>query len=266
MLKLQTALSQLLSIVLLALLATMAMSTAHGAQRAAAIEYDFVERPAGLPDSFAAPPGVSLRFLAITTLDGFKVDAALWEPETQRAGGPLVITVHGSGGNFTGPPQGFLSRGLAGKGTSVLAINTRQHDGGVNKDNFLDTRRDIEAAVYTGRALGYPALVLHGHSLGNIQVQYYAANNWDPDIKAVILSGMFGNLPWKSRHILIENEDNFRQLTEAANAALRAGTAADVLPVRMGWVTGEQVPISATHFLTYRLRGTRVPHGPYSTP
>src|SRR5258708_40334714 len=104
MLKLQTALSQLLSIVLLALLATMAMSTAHGAQRAAAIEYDFVERPAGLPDSLAAPPGVSLRFLALTTPDGFKGDAAPWEPETQRAGGPLVLTRHASGGHLPGPP------------------------------------------------------------------------------------------------------------------------------------------------------------------
>src|SRR5258708_12792727 len=112
MLKLQTALSQLLSIVLLALLATMAMSTAHGAQRAAAIEYDFVERPAGLPDSFAAPPGVSLRFLAITTLDGFKVDAALWEPETQRAGGPPVITVHGTRGHLTPPPPTFPTPAL----------------------------------------------------------------------------------------------------------------------------------------------------------
>src|SRR5215470_5931212 len=34
----------------------------------------------------------------------------------------------------------------------------------------------IEAAVYTARALGYQTLVLWNHSLGNIHVQYYAAN------------------------------------------------------------------------------------------
>ena len=31
--------------------------------------------------------------------------------------------------------------------------------------------RDIEAAVYTARALGYRTLVLYGHSLGNIHVK-----------------------------------------------------------------------------------------------
>jgi hypothetical protein len=30
--------------------------------------------------------------------------------------------------------------------------------------------------------------------------------NWDPDIKGVILLGAFGNLPWKSRNILVQNE------------------------------------------------------------
>lgn len=257
----KNALSHFLALVPLALLATL--SPAHGAQRAAAIEYDFIERPAGLPENFAAPAGVNLRFLAITTLDGSRVDAALWEPQQRDPAHTLVITVHGSGGSFAGPPNGFLSRGLAAKGYSVLGINTRQHGGGVNKDNFFDIRRDIEAAVYTGRALGYKALVLHGHSLGNIQVQYYAANNWDADIKAVLLSGMFGNLPWKSRHMLVENEDNFRELSSAAMAALRAGKAADVLPVRMGWVTGEQVPISGQHFLTYRQEASSTADGTY---
>ena len=80
----------------------------------------------------------------------------------------------------------------------MLAINTRQTGAAVNTDNFVEIRRDIEAAVYTARALGYKTLVLHGHSLGNIQVQYYAANNWEPDIKAVVLSGTFGNLPRES--------------------------------------------------------------------
>ena len=78
----------------------------------------------------------------------------------------------------------------------MLGINTRQSGARINTENFLEVRRDIEAAVYTARALGYRTIILHGHSLGNIQILYYAANNWEPDIKAVVLSGMFANLPW----------------------------------------------------------------------
>ena len=73
------------------------------------------------------------------------------------------------------------------RGYASLAINTRQHDDKINSDNFFDVRRDIEAALQVARALGYKKLVLQGHSLGNIQVQFYAATNWDRDIQAVIL-------------------------------------------------------------------------------
>ena len=95
----------------------------------------------------------------------------------------------------------------------MLTISTRQHDSLINTDNFVEVRRDIEAAVYTARALGYRTLVLYGHSLGNIHVQYYAANTWDPDIKAVLLSGTFANLPWKSPHMLVQDEEAYRALS-----------------------------------------------------
>jgi len=124
-------------------------------------------------------------------------------------------------------------------------------------------RRDIEAAVYVARALGYRTLVLYGHSLGSVQVQYYAANNWEPDIKAVVMSGTFGNLPWKSRTMLVQNEENYRQLTEAAFKALREGKAADVLSVRMSWITGQQVPLTGQHFLSYRHEPSSAADGTY---
>ena len=53
----------------------------------------------------------------------------------------------------------------------MLTISTRQHDSLINTDNYVEVRRDIEAAVYTARALGYRTLVLYGHSLGNIHVK-----------------------------------------------------------------------------------------------
>lgn len=233
-------------------------------QTAASIEYEPVARPAGLPADFAAPPGAQLEFLAIKTLDGFRVDAALWRPGGRAAADTtLVLTVHGSGGNYAGNPGGFLGRGLVAKGYAVLGINTRQHDDRVNTDNFLDVRRDLEAAVHVARALGYRALVLHGQSLGNIQVQFYAATSWDADLKAVILTGPFANLPWKSRHLLIQNEENVRQLSEAAVKALREGRADAPLPVRMGWITGQPVPVTGQHFLTYRSEASSTADGTY---
>ena len=90
--------------------------------------------------------------------------------------------------------------------TRLSAISTRQHDEHVNTDNFFDVRQDIEAAVVTAKALGFRSIILQGHSLGTVQAAFYAASDWDPTIKAVILTGAFGKLPWKSRHILIQDE------------------------------------------------------------
>lgn len=157
---------------------------------AASIQYDFIPPPAGLSADFQPREGISLRYLAIEAIDGFQIDAALWQPDRKPPSDTtLVVTVHGSGGSYQRAPQSALGARLASKGYATLAINTRQHDAAINTDNFFDVRRDIDAAVQTGRALGYRILVLQGHSLGNIQVQFYAATNWDRDIKAVMLLG-----------------------------------------------------------------------------
>ncbi|TMH42622.1 MAG: alpha/beta fold hydrolase [Betaproteobacteria bacterium] len=241
--------------IILGILLGLALPAA--AERAASIDYEFVPRPAGLPTEYDGP---GLRFLAITAIDGARVDAALWQPPNAKT---LVLMVHGSGETYHGNPNGFLGKGLAERGYAVLAINTRQSGPRVNTDNFMDVRRDLEAAFYTARALGYKSIVLHGHSLGNIQVQYYAANNWQPEIKAVVLTGMFGNLPWKSRHILVQDEQNWPALFGAAMTQLREGKAAEVMPVQMSWITGQKVPMTAQHFLTYRWENSSAADGTY---
>jgi pimeloyl-ACP methyl ester carboxylesterase len=212
---------------------------------AASIQYDFIEPPVGLSVDFQPREGISLRYLAIEAIDGFHIDAALWQPDRKpSADTTLVVMVHGSGGSYQRGPQSALGARLASKGYAVLAINTRQHDAAINTDNFFDVRRDIDAAVQTGRALGYGVLVLQGHSLGNIQVQFYAATNWDRDIRAVMLLGAFGNVPWKTRCILVQNEDSFRGLIEAAMKSLRDGTLDRELPVKMRYFRGEEVPVT----------------------
>lgn len=234
------------------------------AERAASIDYEFVDRNPAIPAGFAASAENTLRFLQITTIDRSTVDAALWQPKSSDpANQTLIISVHGSGDNYVKPPIGFLSPALATKGYAVLAINTRQHDDLVNTDNFLHIRQDIDAAVYTARALGYRSIVMHGHSIGNIQVQFYVATAWAPEIKAMVLTGMFGNLPWKSRNMLVQNEQNFSALMDASHDALKSGKLSEIMAVKMRWFTGQQVPMTAQHFLTYRSEASSTADGTY---
>jgi len=124
-------------------------------------------------------------------------------------------------------------------------------------------RRDIEAAIATVKALGYKSIVLYGHSLGTVQVEPYAATDWDPTIKAVILTGAFGKLPWKSRHILIQDEGNYKALVYASLGALKAGKAAEILPIKMRRLDGVETRVMAQHFLTYRDERTGAADGTY---
>jgi pimeloyl-ACP methyl ester carboxylesterase len=249
---------KLVAAIVCAFIATLP-ATPLRAETAVSIDYSFVERPARLSATFAAPAGANLRFIALSAIDGEGIDGALWQPASKAAAvTTLVIGVPGSGGNYARAPISPLSSALSAKGYGMLAINTRQHDERVNTDNFLDVRRDIEAAIYTARALGYRNLVLFGHSLGNIQVQYYAANNWDSDIKAVVLAGMFANLPLKARPETAAEVDAFRRQSDAALEALRDGKEDQLLPLPM---RGQ--PVAAQHFLTYRSEASSTADGTY---
>ena len=75
------------------------------AQIAASIEYEVTPRPDGLPDDMQPLPGASLRFLSIQAIDGFEVQAALWQPQNKPpAETTIIVQVHGSGGNLASLP------------------------------------------------------------------------------------------------------------------------------------------------------------------
>jgi pimeloyl-ACP methyl ester carboxylesterase len=242
-------------------------TTAQPAQIAASIEFDAAPRPAGLPEDMQPLPGASLKFLSIKAIDGFKVDAALWQPDGVPPGrSTILVQVHGSGSNLAELPLRAVARALSAKGYAALSISTRQHDSNINTDNFFDVRKDIEAAVATAKALGYTSIVLEGHSLGTIQVEYYAATNWDPAIKAVVLTGPFGKLPWKSRNIIIQDDDTYKELGAAARRATATGNAADTLTMKMPYLGGRQTPVTAQHFLTYRDEFSSAADGTYWMP
>ena len=236
-------------------------------QIVASIEYEAARPPDGLPDDMEPLPGASLRYLAIKAIDGFIVQAALWQPENKPAAErTIIVQVHGSGGNLASLPLRVIARALSARGYAALSISTRQHDEHVNTDNFFEVRRDIEAAIVTAKALGYRSMILQGHSLGTVQVAFFAAIDWDTAIKAVILTGAFGKLPWKSRHILIQDEEKYRVLAGASRGALKAGTSAEILPINMRWIGGIETPITAQHFLTYRDEQASAADGTYWVP
>jgi hypothetical protein len=70
-------------------------------------------------------------------------------------------------------------------------------------------------------------------------------------------------LPWKSRHILIQDEGNYKALVDASFAAMRVDKAAEILPLRMRWLGGIETPVTAQHFLTYRNEQTSSADGTY---
>jgi pimeloyl-ACP methyl ester carboxylesterase len=223
--------------------------------------------PAGPAGGHATTAGRFAEFLSIKAIDGFKVDAALWQPdgvEPDRTA--ILVQVHGSGSNLAELPLRAIARALSSKGYAALSISTRQHDTNINTDNFFDVRKDIEAAVATAKALGYTSIVLEGHSLGTIQVEYYAATNWDPAIKAVVLTGPFGKLPWKSRNIIIQDDDTYKELGVVARSATAAGKTADILPMKMPYLNGRRTPVTAQHFLTYRDEHSSAADGTYWIP
>jgi pimeloyl-ACP methyl ester carboxylesterase len=224
-----------------------------GAVVVASIAYRLVDRPSQVPASFAAPVGVDLRFLAYTTIDGMTNLAALVQPGTSAPGDTtLLLYVHGSGGNFYGSVAGNEIMQLAQHGYAGLTISTRGHDQLINTDNFFDTRNDLAAAVAIARALGYPRIILQGHSLGTAQVLYYAATDWSREIRGVILSAPFADLPWKTQHVLVADDALYRQLYQEAMQAVHEQQPDAVLQTLMPYLGGQTSPVSARHFLTYR--------------
>ncbi|HEY0248201.1 MAG TPA: alpha/beta fold hydrolase [Gryllotalpicola sp.] len=227
--------------------------TEDAAQRtASAVTYQPLAPSAAGYADYAAPDGVTADFYRIASLDGRTGIGVHLVPAAPAPGVPLVISVHGSGGSITSQPVQLLSTGLAAQGVPVLAINTRQSDEAVNTDLYYATVRDIEAAYFTARALGYERIVLHGHSLGTSQVAFFAATHWYPEIVGIVLTGMFADLPWKSRHLLINDEAAYARLTAAAIEAAQARDFDRVLPEPMRWLGGVEMPVTAQHFLSYR--------------
>lgn len=218
-----------------------------------------------------APDGTVLDILEIESLDGRLGFAAHYRPGNPRPDAPLVLSLHGGGGSITRNPMPALSEGLSGTGYPVLAVNSRQAGDGFCHDNYYACVSDLDAAFQVARHLGYERIVLQGHSIGSNQVLYFAATHWTPRIRGVVLTGMFADLGWKSRYVLINDEGTYQRLHAEAAESVRVGDYDRVLSTELP-IPGNHPSsrMTAEHFLTYRandLAGTRsldwAPRVPY---
>lgn len=227
-------------------------SLTKGEVVATRVSYRPLAISAGIPENYPVPAGVDVMPYELTSIDHRAGIALHLLPRDRDPDAPIVISVHGSGGSVMSQPNQLLSFGLSERGTPVLAINTRQSGEAVNTDSFYATVRDIDAAYWMARDLGYERIAVHGHSLGTSQVSFFAATHWYDTTVGIILTGMFADLPWKTRHLLINNEETYAQLTAEAIAAVHDGDHGRILATKMKWLGGRVMPVSAQHFLTYR--------------
>lgn len=201
-----------------------------------------------MPSPTARP---SHEVLDVVSPDGRVGRALLIEPH-DPARTVLLLSVHGSGEEPEDSMHTALAEGLFAHGIASLRVRTRQSGHAVNTDLYYDSVRDVEAAFWAAVARGYRRIVLHGHSLGSTQSAYLAATLWRPELRGVVLTGAFSRLPFKTRHMLVGDDDTYRALREEARTAVAARAFGDELPTRMPWIFGRAVPVTAAHFASYR--------------
>ncbi len=127
---------------------------------------------------------------------------ALFSAQNGASDAAAVIWVHGWGANFHYPTYTSIGRRLAARGTTTISVNTRMHDLGTSA-TYRQGRRvrgggywgvpseqdlDIAAWVDFAEQLGYPRVVLAGHSAGWAAVAAYRVRSQDPRVVGVVLA------------------------------------------------------------------------------
>jgi pimeloyl-ACP methyl ester carboxylesterase len=141
----------------------------------------------------------AVTLLTFESATGTLLDAALYEgPGIDAPRTPLVIHLHGKGGNFYTGPGRFIPLLTRDRDVAHLAINFDCHDLGYVTyyphpvadgpdmrggmwERIADGWQDVAGAVALARARGYRRLYLSGHSSGGFYAADYAARRDDVD-------------------------------------------------------------------------------------
>lgn len=141
-----------------------------------------------------------VRLVTLEGDGGALVDGALYEAGGEPAATPIVVHLHGKGGNFYSGPGRFVPLLTAGQPIAHLAVNGVCHDlgwmpyypqrqdgpprGGM-WERIAEGRADVAAAVAFARELGHRQVFLCGHSSGGFYATEHAVV--DEEIAGLIL-------------------------------------------------------------------------------
>jgi pimeloyl-ACP methyl ester carboxylesterase len=120
----------------------------------------------------------------VRPLDGFFVPGP-------RGGRALVVFVHGMGSNFYRSVfKKEMMRQARRRGFAMLSFNNRGAESAVATERFSDCLADIQAAVDFGKARGFRAIFLVGHSTGCQKIAYFQSVRRHPLVKALVLAAI----------------------------------------------------------------------------
>lgn len=204
----------------------------------------------------AQPAAVSTELIRLTTPDGAETAGLVHTPVGRAARGGVAL-IHGYASNFYSDSTGHLSRGLAERGFTTLAINMRDHDAGPKTTLFEENRWDVQAAVDELTRRGVAPLAIVGSSLGTNRVLYYLAETRDPRIRALVLVAGPGNaFEWNVR---VFGRERATATLEEAQRLQAAGRGKELMLVDLGPL-GKAL-YSADHLVS--LRGPQTKSDPF---
>ncbi|HET7705944.1 MAG TPA: alpha/beta hydrolase [Thermoanaerobaculia bacterium] len=125
---------------------------------------------------------------ALTTSDGVRLHAWLFRAKDPRA--PLIIWLHGNGGNIT--YRAPMAAELARRGTTVFLPEWRGYGKSEGRPSESGLYHDALASYdYARKSLGAESIVMYGESLGGPYAAYVATKR---PVRAVIIENSFPSL------------------------------------------------------------------------
>src|SRR5688572_12832135 len=133
--------------------------------------------------------------------DGYLLEGALFTPADGGRDKLPVVWMHGFTGRFYEQHTVAIGRRLAERGHVFVTGNNRGHNLGANIVNlrggehlhggawwekFDESPRDYSGWIGYTVGLGFPRVVLVGHSLGAMKAVYYMAERQDPRVAALV--------------------------------------------------------------------------------
>jgi alpha-beta hydrolase superfamily lysophospholipase len=138
--------------------------------------------------------------VSVESEDGILHAGAVIRPAARAVTPFAVVWVHGLTGSFCEPHALRIGRGLAAAGHTFITGNNRGHDVGIwirPRDGerrlaggaweaFDESPQDVGAWITYAVSLGFPGVVLIGHSLGSLKVAYYQAQRQDARVVGLV--------------------------------------------------------------------------------